>query len=80
LVLLEVWPPLVGFVQKEIVCVQNIIPDELEQIPVNLVSAGFRDDTDVSSRRTAEGCIVEPGLDFELFLSVRVGNRNAAAG
>ena len=53
LVLFEVRPPLAGRVQKEIVCIKNVVAQELENRPVVLVGSCFRDHTDIGPPQRA---------------------------
>src|SRR5215472_11696507 len=49
LVLLQVWSPLAGLVQKEIVCVENIVTRKFEERCMVLSAAGLCDYADVGA-------------------------------
>ena len=64
-------------VAEEVVRLEIGVAEELEQRPVDVVGAGFRDDVDVGAGVAAIARVVGRGLNLELLQGVRIGNADA---
>src|SRR2546422_5351608 len=75
-VLLHRWSRLVGAIQEELVCVQNIIAEELIQVAVKILCAGFQNRVDVAATVPSLACVVDRRLDLEFLNNIRVWQRH----
>jgi len=79
LVLLELRTRLAGPVQKEIVGIQEIVTQEFENRAVEIVAARLGNHADIGTYPTTKCCVVETGLNLELFQAVGVRNWDSPA-